>query len=254
MQTNRQAISNTNHLSSSFQLAIRPSFLYDMRQNSSSSSSSLQASVRPNVHHKSSSSSSSSRSQSLQSQPTVHKLALHQSSSSNSLLNHDQDLGGLLSRFIQQVVSELGSKFLKLGSSCLKVSDVRSLKKNKEGKSQSEHIDEFHKVVGDLAAINSVISDEDQALLLLTSLLSSYDNFMDTLLYGRDTLKLEDRDMERGTYSVWSKSQGRSNRLRFLVLADGYDNADVMMAMSVEELLDWIIDSGNSYYITYQRD
>ncbi|GJY66168.1 tetratricopeptide-like helical domain, DYW domain protein [Tanacetum coccineum] len=91
MQTTRQAINNTNHLSSSFQPAIRPSFLYDMRQNSSSSSS-LEASVGPNVHHNSSSSSSSSRSQSLQSQPTVHEPALHQSSSSNSLLNHDQDL------------------------------------------------------------------------------------------------------------------------------------------------------------------
>ncbi|GJR72713.1 probable methyltransferase [Tanacetum coccineum] len=36
--------------------------------------------------------------------------------------------------------------------------------------------------------------------------------------------------------------------------ADGYDNADVMMAMSVEELLDWTMDSGSSYYITYRRD
>ncbi|GJU62381.1 putative nucleotidyltransferase, ribonuclease H [Tanacetum coccineum] len=36
--------------------------------------------------------------------------------------------------------------------------------------------------------------------------------------------------------------------------ADGYDNADVMMAMSVKKLLDWIMDSGSSYYITYKRD
>ncbi|GJR62173.1 zinc finger, CCHC-type containing protein [Tanacetum coccineum] len=36
--------------------------------------------------------------------------------------------------------------------------------------------------------------------------------------------------------------------------ADGYDSADVMMAMSVEELLDWIMDSGGSYHITYIRD
>ncbi|GKB24158.1 hypothetical protein Tco_0863559 [Tanacetum coccineum] len=57
---------------------------------------------------------------------------------------------------------------------------------------QSEHIDEFHKLVGDLAAIDTAILDEDQALLLLTSLPSSYDNFVKTLLYGRDTLKLED--------------------------------------------------------------
>ncbi|GKD06403.1 hypothetical protein Tco_1181377, partial [Tanacetum coccineum] len=36
--------------------------------------------------------------------------------------------------------------------------------------------------------------------------------------------------------------------------ANSYDNADVMMAMSVEELLDWIMDSGGSYHITYRRD
>ncbi|GJZ58358.1 zinc finger, CCHC-type containing protein [Tanacetum coccineum] len=36
--------------------------------------------------------------------------------------------------------------------------------------------------------------------------------------------------------------------------ADGYDNADVMMVMSVEELLDWIMDSGGSYQMTYKRD
>nr|GEX41294.1 zinc finger, CCHC-type [Tanacetum cinerariifolium] len=81
------------------------------------------------------------------------------------------------------------------------------------GKNQSEHIDEFHKLVGDLAVIDTTISDEDQTLLLLTSLPSSYDNFMDTLLYGRDTLKLEDKDMEQGTYSAWSKSQRRSSRI-----------------------------------------
>ncbi|GKD74696.1 hypothetical protein Tco_1332978, partial [Tanacetum coccineum] len=40
--------------------------------------------------------------------------------------------------------------------------------------------------------ITILLSDEDQALLLLTSLSSSYDNFMETLLYGRDSLKLED--------------------------------------------------------------
>nr|GFB64961.1 hypothetical protein [Tanacetum cinerariifolium] len=43
----------------------------------------------------------------------------------------------------------------------------------------------------DLAAIDTPISYKDHALLLLTSLPSSYDNFVETLLYGRDTLKLE---------------------------------------------------------------
>ncbi|GKB15700.1 zinc finger, CCHC-type containing protein [Tanacetum coccineum] len=57
-----------------------------------------------------------------------------------------------------------------------------------------------------------------------------------------------ERDMEQGKDSAWSKSQVSGSG------ADGYDNVDVMMAMSVEELLDWIMDSGSSYYITYRRD
>ncbi|GKD95629.1 hypothetical protein Tco_1379526 [Tanacetum coccineum] len=186
------------------------------------------------------------------------------------------------------------------------------------GKSQSKYIDEFHKLIGDLAAIDTAISDEYQAFLFLTSLSSSYDNLVETLLYGHDTLKLEDvlatlnsrelwkmteakgdggkglyvrrrsgqRDMEQGTYSAWSKSQGRSSRLGCCICqfeehlkrdcprnnhkksqgfvrnedqvsgsgADGYDSADVMMAMSVEELLDWIMDLGGSYHITYNKD
>ncbi|GJV08978.1 hypothetical protein Tco_1346634 [Tanacetum coccineum] len=154
------------------------------------------------------------------------------------------------------------------------------------GKSQSEHIDEFHKLVGDLAAINAAISDKDQALLLLTSLPSSYDNFVETLLYGRDTMKLEDvvatlnsRELQKMTEAKGDggeglyvrgrsgqnrygagynhkKSQGfvRNEDQVFGSGDDGYDNADVMMAMSVEELLDWIMDSGSSYYITYRRD
>ncbi|GJT42505.1 hypothetical protein Tco_0951220 [Tanacetum coccineum] len=158
------------------------------------------------------------------------------------------------------------------------------------GKSQYEYIDEFHKLVGDLAAIDTAISDEDQAFLLFTSLSSSYDNFMETLLHGRDTLKLEDvlailnsrelqkmtkakgdggkglyarrrsgqRDMEQGTYNAYNhkKSQGfvKNEDQVFGFGADGYDNADVMMAMSIEELLDWIMDSGISYYITSRRD
>ncbi|GKC83879.1 hypothetical protein Tco_1139596, partial [Tanacetum coccineum] len=61
-----------------------------------------------------------------------------------------------------------------------------------EGKKQSDTMDEFYKLVDDLTDIETAISDEDQALLLITSLPSSYENFVETLLYDRDTLKLED--------------------------------------------------------------
>ncbi|GJR31177.1 hypothetical protein Tco_1107409 [Tanacetum coccineum] len=131
--------------------------------------------------------------------------------------------------------------------------------------SQSEYIDEFHKLVGDLAAIDTAISDEDQAFLLLTYLPSSYDNLKMTEAKGDGGEGLYvrrrsgQRDMEQYTDSAWSKLQERSNILRnedqvFGSGADEYDNVDVMIAMSVEELLDWIMDSGVSYYITYMID
>ncbi|GKC23515.1 hypothetical protein Tco_1025665, partial [Tanacetum coccineum] len=162
------------------------------------------------------------------------------------------------------------------------------------GKSQSEHINEFHKMVGNLAAIDTVISDEDQTLLLITSLPSSYNNFVETLLYGQDTLKLEgvlatlnSRELQkmteakgdggeglyvRGRSGQIDIEQGKDSiitrnlkvlsgmKIRYPVLevscsrAVGYDSADILMAMSVEELLDWIMDSGGSYHMTYKRD
>ncbi|GKB31109.1 hypothetical protein Tco_0870510, partial [Tanacetum coccineum] len=59
-------------------------------------------------------------------------------------------------------------------------------------KKLSEHVDEFNKLIGDLANIGVDIDDEDQAFMLLTSLPSSYDNFMKTLLYERESLTLKD--------------------------------------------------------------
>nr|GEV16929.1 retrovirus-related Pol polyprotein from transposon TNT 1-94 [Tanacetum cinerariifolium] len=59
------------------------------------------------------------------------------------------------------------------------------------GRKISEHIDEFNKIVLDLANIEVKFVDEDLALLLLISLPASYEYFVDTLLYGQEALTLE---------------------------------------------------------------
>ncbi|GJR01837.1 zinc finger, CCHC-type containing protein [Tanacetum coccineum] len=60
------------------------------------------------------------------------------------------------------------------------------------GTKLGDHIDEFNKLILDLANIDIEIEDEDQALMLVTSLPSSYENLMKTLLYGRESLTIED--------------------------------------------------------------
>ncbi|GJZ11469.1 hypothetical protein Tco_0546228 [Tanacetum coccineum] len=151
----------------------------------------------------------------------------------------------------------------------------------------SEHIDEFNKIVLDLANIEVKFKDEDLALLLLTSLPASYEHFVDTLLYGQEALTLEDvmatlnskEIIERskakggdgeGLYmrgridrmdSHQSRGKSRSKSRGYVENDDQpsssgsiYDGSEVMMVMGAEAMLDWIMDSGGSYHRTPKLD
>ncbi|GJW94260.1 hypothetical protein Tco_0173932 [Tanacetum coccineum] len=102
--------------------------------------------------------------------------------------------------------------------------------------------------------------------------IDEFHKLVETLLYGRDTMKLEDvvatlnsKELQKMTEAKGGGGEGLYNHKKSQDFvrnedqvsgsgADGYGNADVMMAMSVEELLDWIMDSGGSCHITYMRD
>ena len=63
----------------------------------------------------------------------------------------------------------------------------------REGVTIQDHIDTFNKIILDLEGVKNVkISDEDKAFFLLSSLPKSYESFVDTMLYRRTTLTLED--------------------------------------------------------------
>nr|GEX35398.1 hypothetical protein [Tanacetum cinerariifolium]GEX38142.1 hypothetical protein [Tanacetum cinerariifolium] len=153
------------------------------------------------------------------------------------------------------------------------------------GKKLSEHIDEFNKLIGDLANIDVDIDNADQALMLLTSLPPSYDNFVETLLYGREPLNLEDvlsslnsRELKKRTGAKDDGDglyvRGRSDHRDCLkrnkkkstgfvkknvgqgygMHSEGYDNGDLLMAMSDERFLEWIMDFSGSFHMTPRRD
>src|SRR3954468_10394906 len=60
-----------------------------------------------------------------------------------------------------------------------------------EGTPVKEHLDVFNSIIMDLGNIDIKVESEDQALIVWSSLPASYETFVDTLLYGKDTISLD---------------------------------------------------------------
>ena len=61
-----------------------------------------------------------------------------------------------------------------------------------KGTSIRTHISDFNSIFTNLASLDVKIDKEDQAILLLCSLPTSYKYFREIILYGKDTISIED--------------------------------------------------------------
>ena len=63
-----------------------------------------------------------------------------------------------------------------------------------DGSDLSQHINVFNQIISDLKRIDVRFDDEDKALMLLNSLpaSSTYENLVTTLMWGKETLDLEE--------------------------------------------------------------
>ena len=58
-----------------------------------------------------------------------------------------------------------------------------------EGTTIKDHLNEVNKIILDLENIDVKMEEEDQAIILLNSLDKSYSNFVDTMMFSRETPK-----------------------------------------------------------------
>ncbi|GAV85826.1 gag_pre-integrs domain-containing protein/UBN2_2 domain-containing protein, partial [Cephalotus follicularis] len=127
----------------------------------------------------------------------------------------------------------------------------------KDGMFVKEHTDNFNKVIHDLNNTNIKIDDEDQALILLCSFPSSYDHFVDTMLYGRDSIDVNDvkdalqsRELKKKVSKNMGENQAKG------VMHESLDEADsdLVLSVSVNNTSSWILDSGCSFHMIPNRD
>jgi hypothetical protein len=83
--------------------------------------------------------------------------------------------------------------------------------KMEEGTSLGNHLDEFNKILMDLKNIDIQIDDEDQALILLCSLPEFFDNFINSMLYGRDTISLADVKSSLNSMELRTRLNGKGS-------------------------------------------
>ena len=61
-----------------------------------------------------------------------------------------------------------------------------------EGADLAQHVHTFNKIISDLLWINIKFDDENKVMMLLYSLLASYEHLVTTLLWGKETLEFEE--------------------------------------------------------------
>ena len=88
-----------------------------------------------------------------------------------------------------------------------------------EGSDLSQHINVFNHIISDLKRIDVKLEDEDKALMLLNSLLASstYENLVTTLMWGKETLDLEEITSILLGFNKKKKANNESSRGEGLV-------------------------------------
>ncbi|XP_060973926.1 uncharacterized protein LOC133039124 [Cannabis sativa] len=144
------------------------------------------------------------------------------------------------------------------------------------GKSIEDHMDNFNKISLYLENCDIKIESEYQAIIVLNSLPTDrYEHFVDPVMFGRDSLTLEEvhnalmsKELKRksekednsgeGLLIARGRIEGRYNRNQHQAHStkgkpnsndDGYESAGVLVASIGYSGLYWVIDSGCSFHV-----
>ena len=88
-----------------------------------------------------------------------------------------------------------------------------------DGSDLSQHINVFNQIISDLKRVNVKFEDEDKTLMLLNSLpaSSTYENLVTTLMWGKETLDLEEITSVLLSFNQKKKANDESSQVEGLL-------------------------------------
>ena len=86
-----------------------------------------------------------------------------------------------------------------------------------EGSALDQHINAFNHFISDLNRVDVKFEEEDMALILFNFLPESYDNLVTTLMWGKETLELEEITSALLSFNQRKKASDRSSQGEELV-------------------------------------
>jgi hypothetical protein len=81
-----------------------------------------------------------------------------------------------------------------------------------------DHLDDFNRIIFDLKNIDIKVDDEDQALILSCSLPNVFDNFVNSMLYSRDTISLANAKSTLNSIELRTRLNGKGSAKQAEVL------------------------------------
>ncbi|CAL9031518.1 unnamed protein product [Prunus brigantina] len=126
--------------------------------------------------------------------------------------------------------------------------------------SMHEHLNDYNKILADLANLDVQIPDEDKALCLLNSLPDDYDHLTTTLLYGKSEVKLDEVSAALGHWKkdcpkLKNKEKEKTGSEANVAKSGGEDFEFALASSSADDhSKEWMLDSGCTYHMCPIRE
>ncbi|XLS81097.1 hypothetical protein HN51_046928, partial [Arachis hypogaea] len=132
--------------------------------------------------------------------------------------------------------------------------------KYSRNKSMRVYIDDFNRMIFDVAAVGINVEDVDQAMILLTSLPPSYDHFCDTILYGRSEIIVKNKLVSESTadnpaarlFITSGRSQERESTSSSKSRSN--DTGSTLTVFTGNYGDEWILNSSATFHMTPRKD